>query len=187
MSQSEPQQTAHADGPDALLKIVDQFLSWVALIGGGLTLVFMVLLSVTNVLIMRKALNNPIYGAEDLLVLGLVAVVAFSIPFGARTGAHIEIEILETRMSKAFARFSMIGMKILGLFILGILSWRLWDAGSKAAKFGESSQNLLISFGPFYYLLAVWVAIYCLVLLLEIWQLALNRPVSRLHMPSGAE
>ena len=55
--------------------------------------------SVWNVLIMRKALNSPIVGAEDLLILSLVVIVALSIPLGARTGAHIEIEVFESRMS----------------------------------------------------------------------------------------
>jgi len=49
-----------------------------------------------NVLVMRKAMNAPVRGAEDLMVLSLVILVAIAIPFGGRTGAHIEIEILES-------------------------------------------------------------------------------------------
>ena len=77
------------------ISVLDLFLKWTALICGGATLTFMTGFSVWNVLIMRKAMNAPITGAEDLLLLALVAIVALSIPLGARTGAHIEIEILE--------------------------------------------------------------------------------------------
>ena len=73
---------------------------------------------------MRKAMNAPIAGAEDLLLLALVAIVALSIPLGARTGAHIEIEILESHMSVLFAKWSMIFIKTLSALMPG-----LWDGG----------------------------------------------------------
>jgi TRAP-type C4-dicarboxylate transport system permease small subunit len=172
---------------DGVLHVADKVLAVIALVGGGLTLVFLTVLSVFNVLVMRKALNAPIKGAEDLLVLALVVLVAFAIPFGARIGAHIEIEVLETAMSKTFARISLLAMKILGVVILAIMSWRLWDSGLKAGEFGESSQTLLISFAPFYYVLSVWVALYAVVLLLEIWQLLRHGEVDKLMPPEEPE
>ena len=65
----------------------------------------------------------------------------------------------------------MIFVKLLGVALLTTMAWRLWHAGLKAEKFGETTQQLLISFEPFYYMLAVSVAIYAIVLLLDIWQL----------------
>ena len=131
----------------------------------------MTLFSVWNVLIMRKALNAPIVGAEDLLILSLVVIVALSIPLGARTGAHIEIEVMESRMSAAFAKWSMVFVKLLGVALLVTMAWRLWHAGQTAMKFGETTQQLLISFEPFYYLLAVSTGVYALIILLDIWQI----------------
>jgi TRAP-type C4-dicarboxylate transport system permease small subunit len=173
-------------GSGSALHLVDKALTNIALFGGGMTLLFLTVLSVFNVLVMRKALNSPIKGAEDILVLALVVLVAFAIPFGARTGAHIEIEVLETAMSKTFAWISLLAMKMLGVIILAIMSWRLMDAGANAGRFGESSQTLLISYAPFYYLLSVWVGLYCVVLLLEIWQLARHGELRKLRMPGEA-
>ena len=154
-----------------LISWLDSVLTWVALICGGITLAFMTGFSVWNVLVMRKALNAPIAGAEDLLILALVVIVALSIPLGARTGAHIEIEVLESKMSAGFAKWSMIFVKVLGVALLIIMSWRLWHAGQSAVRFGETTQQLLISYEPFYYLLAGSAALYALVLVLDIWQL----------------
>ena len=165
-----------------LISILDHFLKWTALICGGATLTFMTGLSVWNVLIMRKAMNAPIIGAEDLLLLALVAIVALSIPLGARAGAHIEIEILESRMSALFAKWSMIFIKTLGASMLGFMGWRLWHAGRTASKFGETTQQLLISFEPFYYLLSVSILIYALVLVLDIWQILQSQKVNQLQI-----
>lgn len=165
-----------------LIKALDVVLTWLALILGGATLLFMTVFSVWNVLIMRKALNNPIVGAEDLLVLSLVVIVALSVPLGARTGAHIEIEVMESSMSATFAKWSKVVVKILGLVLLVVMSWRLWHAGDTAAKFGETTQQLLISYGPFYYLLSVSFGIYATVLALDIWQLLRSGEVSTLKV-----
>ena len=167
--------------PDVIAAF-DRILIMSSLVLGGITLTFMTLLSVWNVLIMRKALNSPIIGAEDLLVLALVVIVALSIPLGARTGAHIEIEVLETYMSEGFAKWSMIAVKILGIGLLIIMSWRLWHAGGTAAKFGETTQQLLISYGPFYYLLSISIGIYAIVVILDVWQLVQSKKVMRLKI-----
>lgn len=155
----------------ALIGLLDRMLTWVSLICGGVTLAFMTGFSVWNVLIMRKALNSPIVGAEDLLILSLVVIVAVSIPLGARTGAHIEIEVLEARMSKGFAKWSMVAVKLLGFALLYVMAQQLVHAGQNAVRFGETTQQLLISFEPFYYLLAASAGIYAFVLLLDIWQI----------------
>ena len=165
-----------------LLGGLDKILTWISLLCGGFALAFMTGFSVWNVLIMRKTLNTPITGAEDILILVLVAIVALSIPLGARTGAHIEIEVLEAKMSAAFAKWSMIVMKCLGIGLLLFMAWRLWHAGQSAGRFGETTQQLLISYEPFYYLLSASVGLYAVVLVLEIGQLLKSNQVVRLKI-----
>ncbi|MEP0942425.1 MAG: TRAP transporter small permease [Rhizobiaceae bacterium] len=169
-----------------VFRYVDRLLTVVSLFCGGAALVFMTGFSVWNVLVMRKALNAPIVGAEDILILVLVVVVALSIPLGSRTGAHIEIEVLESRMSAAFAKWSMILMKVLGVALLVTMSWRLWHAGQSASRFGETTQQLLISYEPFYYVLAFSVATYAVVLMLEIWQLLRNKKIITIRLNGDA-
>ncbi|KPA21773.1 Tripartite ATP-independent periplasmic transporter, DctQ component [Shimia sp. SK013] len=168
------------------IEFLDRGLIWTSLIFGGLTLVFMTAFSVWNVLIMRKALNSPVLGAEDLLILSLVVIVAFSIPLGARTGAHIEIEVLESQMSARFAKWSMIFVKLLGVGLLIVTSWRLWHAAGTAQKFGETTQQLLISYQPFYYLLSISAGLYAIVVCLDIWQMLRSGRVQYLHVGGGA-
>ncbi len=164
------------------LNWLDTPLTWISLVFGGAALVFMTGFSTWNVLVMRKALNSPIVGAEDLLVLALVVIVAFSIPLGARSGAHVEIEVLESRMSAGFAKWSMIFVKLLGAALLVVMAWRLWHAGQSAVRFGETTQQLLISFEPFYYMLAISTAVYAVVLALDIWQLLRSDKVMSLRI-----
>jgi TRAP-type C4-dicarboxylate transport system permease small subunit len=165
-----------------IIGLLDRVLTWIALILGGATLAFMTVYCAFNAAIMRKLLNSPMIGAEEFLILALVVIVALSIPFGARTGAHIEIDFLESRMSAAFAKWSMILVKCAGFVLLAIMSWRLWHAGGSAARFGETTQLLYIPYGPFYHLLAVSIGIYVVVLILDIWQLLRSGKVVKLKI-----
>lgn len=165
----------------------DKALTWIVLICSGVTLVSMTVLSVWNVLIMRKALNAPIIGAEDVLTLLLSLIVAFSIPLGARTGAHIEIEVLEPRMSPWFAKWSKIFVKLLCVALMAAMAWTLWHAGQSAAYFGETTKLLRISYEPFYYALAISVALYAVILLLDIWQLLHTDKIELLQIDEGSE
>ncbi|WP_170763278.1 TRAP transporter small permease [Ruegeria lacuscaerulensis] len=152
------------------IRLIDKFLLGIALIGGGLTLAFMVFLSAANVLVMRKIFGAPIKGAEDLLILSLVILVALAIPLGGRTGAHIEIEVFESRMSAGFEKWSMVLLRLIGGGLMFVMSWQLIHAGQKATKFGETTQQLLISYEPFYYLLAISSGLYGIVLFLDVYQ-----------------
>ncbi|NKB54388.1 MAG: TRAP transporter small permease subunit [Rhizobiaceae bacterium] len=162
------------------LKTLDKVLVLLGLIGGGATLVFMVFVSSFNVIVMRKALSSPLQGAEDTLILSLVMLVAFAIPFGGRVAAHIEIEIFESRMSAGFARWSMIVMRAVASGLMLVMTYQLIHAGSMADKFGESTQQLLIFYEPFYYLLAFGVGLYVLVLTSDIFQLIKYRSIKQL-------
>ena len=162
------------------LDVFDRVLIWVTIGAGGLFLAFMAGFGTFNVLIMRKFANAPILGAEDLLSLALVLTVGLSIPFGGRVGAHIEIEVLETFMSKAFSRWSMFVLRLVGTILMAFMAWELVKAGGKATKFGETTQQLLISYELFYYALAFFIGLYALILLSDMVQLILRGEIRQI-------
>lgn len=138
---------------------------------GGALLTFITLLIVVNVLVMRKLLNAPIQGAEDALILALIALVALSIPFGGRIGSHIEIEVVTELMGQRATRICLIINRFIGAFFIACMSWQLGIAGAKAERFGEVTQQLEISYEYFYYSLAVCFALFSLAQLFDIVQL----------------
>lgn len=151
--------------------IFDRWLTRIALITGGTVLTVMTLLCVINVLIMRKLLSAPIVGAEDALILFLVTFVALSIPFGARAGAHIEIEIVSEMLPRRFSLGLQIVARLCGGAFLGLMSWQLAVAGSHAARFGEVTQQLEISYEASYYLLAVCFGLFAVIQIVDAWQM----------------
>lgn len=164
------------------LDAFDRALKTVCLLLGGALLGFMMLFGSFNVLVMRKALNHPVIGAEDLLIVCLVTLCAISIPFGGRVGAHIEIEVMERFFPRWFDLASKLVLRLVGSGLMGLMTWQLIEAGRNAERFGETTQQLLIPYGPFYYVLAICVALYALVLASDVMQLLLRREIRPIHL-----
>ena len=173
------------DGRPGWLRRLDWLIERLTFLVGGIGLAVMVLLTSWNVIVMRKALNDPIVGAEDILILNLAILVAVAIPYGGRAGAHIEIEIFETWMSKAFARWSLVAMKLLAIPLVGILAWRLFKSGASAREFGEATQQLLISYEPFYFAMGAMIALYAAILVADLVLLLAGRVLVPMPDPDG--
>ena len=126
----------------AWLAVFDRILIGTALLTGGALLAFMTIFGTINVLVMRKLLNNPVVGTEDLMILALVVVAAISIPFGGRVGAHIEIEVLERFFPRWFDFASRVILRAIGAVLMGVMALQLVEAGHSAVRFGETTQQL---------------------------------------------
>ncbi len=178
------------DSRPGWLRRLDRWVERLTFLVGGIGLAVMVLLTSWNVIAMRKVLNDPIVGAEDILILNLVLLVAVAIPYGGRSGTHIEIEIFESWMSKVFARWSLVAMKLLAIPLVAIplvaiLAWRLFKSGASAREFGEATQQLLISYGPFYFAMGAMIALYVLILIADLILLLAGRNLAPIPDPDG--
>lgn len=142
MTDPTPPTAANAVGP----RFFDRWLMRTALVTGGAVLAALTLLCVFNVLVMRKLLAAPIAGAEDVLILLLVTFVALSIPFGARTGAHIEIEVVSDLLPAGVSRGLQVAARCASAVFLGLMSWQLVEAGPPIRPFWRSdpaARNLV--------------------------------------------
>ena len=149
-----------------ILKLFDKALECVAIILGGLLLLTLTLLITVDVF-MRYVLNDPIFGAQDISILFLISVVSLSIPYTARKGLHIFLELLTPILRPLGNRVADIIMRFSSAGVLGVMVWRLIHSGAEASDFGEQTQLLKLSFEPFYYILAVGFALYAINLVLE--------------------
>ena len=153
---------------------LDRIVRSVALWGGGLMLVGLMGLTVVDV-ILRYVFNAPIYGARDVAKLILLIMVALSVAYSARTGGQVSIEVFSNMMGPRTLRRIEVFVKSVASAMLVVLTWRLWHSGQNAGKFGEASMALQIPFKPFYFVLAVGMSLYAVVLIAEISLYLRNR------------
>ena len=136
--------------------------SFVLEVLGGLALAALTLLTVADALL-RSFANRPILGADDLIQVMLVLVVAASLPLCVVAGRAIAIDFVTALLPDAIRPGLFRLVSAVCAIALAILSWRCAINAREAARFGETTMLLQIPFGPLYWCLAVSF-VFCAVL-----------------------
>lgn len=149
-----------------MIERLDRVVCHIALWAGGLGLLALTLVTVTDV-IMRTVFNSPILGGRDIAQLFLIIVVSASVAYSGRSGGQVVVELFGDLVGEKVTRWTDIIVKFIGFCMLLVLSWHLSVSGFDALEFGEASGTLQISYGPFMHLSAAGVLLYAIVLLIE--------------------
>ena len=114
----------------------------------------------------RYALNDPIFGIDDISVMVLTVVAACAVAYGSRHNAHVSVNIITAFFGRKATRVTDAIMRLLGLSIAGLAAYALW---TKACGFEKAciTGNLSIEHTWFYYFLGVALLFYALHLLVQ--------------------
>ncbi|MEE2746596.1 MAG: TRAP transporter small permease subunit [Pseudomonadota bacterium] len=162
------------NGMDSALNLIDRLIYPVTLFAGGAALIGLSLITVIAV-IFRYVFNSPIFGADDFNQMFLMATVAFGVAYSGRKGGQVVVEILTVVSGPRFTRWTDIFVKLLGFIMMTVLVWVLIESGINAEEYGETTRSLEITLQPFFWLLAFGMALYGIVLLLEMVALLRGR------------
>jgi TRAP-type transport system small permease protein len=146
--------------------VVDRLTRIVALYCGGI-LLFVLMTSIIVDVTGRYLFNHPLYGSLDMAITLLVLIVASSIAYGGRTGAHVTADIFSTLVGPWIEWVTAIFVKFFAAAIVAIWCWRLIVSGRTAGRLGETTLLLEIPFQPIYHALAFGIGLYALVLLID--------------------
>ncbi len=148
---------------ERLLEFVAQMFAVV----GGVALVG--LMGVTLVaVIWRYLLNDPIFGIEDISTMTLTVVVASAIAYGAFHQAHVSVNVVKFFFDRPTTRYTDLLFRLLGIAMLSVASYALVKKGQCGFECGSITNNLSIVHTPFYYVLAVAVAFYAVLLVQQL-------------------
>jgi len=128
-----------------------------------------VLVGVTFVTVVwRYGLGQPIYGIDDIAKMTLAVTVACSLAYGARRGAHVQVDVLERLGGRAVTRFTDLAARSIGIATVAFTTWAVAVKGSCGELCGNTTSDLSIPHMPFYVLLAAGFGLYVLVLTHEL-------------------
>jgi len=129
--------------------------------------VFLVGLTVVAVF-WRYILNDPIFGISDISRMSLAVIVAGSLAYGARQGGFVHVDILNAVAGRKWTRYTDVLVRLAGITIVGVTTWALREEARCGFECGEFTDNLEIMHPPFYWLLAIAMGTYCVMLICEL-------------------
>ena len=152
---------------DRLKPIVSRLSVFMAVIA-GITLVFVMLMTVLDVIL--RYFGRPITGIYDIVALGGAIIIGFSMPLAAEKRVHVFMEM-------ALQAHSRTGKQILNLFtrliVFGIsflVAWNLVRLGIDFRQTGEVSLTIKIVYYPIAIGLGVCFVVQMFVLAVQIGQ-----------------
>jgi len=130
------------------LQAIANFITWVSrwlcLIGQGLALVMMLIISL-DVIIRRMQFS--VQGAMDLIEVSFCIVCFFSFSYAWIKGDHISVEILVEKAPPGIAKVSRLISISIGLFIFVCLAYASFNLAASSFKFGDTTMDLHLPHG----------------------------------------
>lgn len=150
------------NGDFSMLKWVSRVLNGIA----GIALTFMMLLTVTDVLL--RAGGHPIVGTYEIASLALALVVGFGIPQGSLERSHVYMEFLLVKLPQKGKNVMNGFTRVLCLILFAFAAYNLFIVGAGYQASGEVSPTIKLPFYPVAYAVAVCCILECIVFLFDI-------------------
>lgn len=145
---------------------VDRAARWYAVLGG---VAVIALVAITAVAVFfRYVVNDPIFGIDDISTMLLSVIVAGSIAYGGRVGAHVHVDVLDMVGGRRVTRLTDVLVRVFGIVVVGLTAFALIDQSLCGARCGYFTPNLAIPHLPLYWLIAAAMGTYAAVLFLEL-------------------
>ncbi len=132
----------------------------------GVTLVFMMLLTVVDVIL--RIFGRPITGTYEMVGFSGAVVIGFALPFTSWIRGHVYMEFLIQRLSKQVRDRMNLFTRVIGIILFALIAYNLIIVGIDIQKSGEVSPTLRFPFYPVVYGVGICFFIECLVLFCDI-------------------
>ena len=132
----------------------------------GISLTFLMLLTVTDVIL--RALKRPIVGTYELVAFAGAVVIGFAVPLTSWLRGHIFVDFFILRFSQKVRNIFNITTRCLVIVLFFLIGWNLIKYGMDLQKSGEVSLTLQMPFYPVAYGVAVCCFVQCLVLICDV-------------------
>src|SRR4051812_23602157 len=107
----------------------------------------------------RYLLNRPIRGAFEITELGLLVLIFAGLPLVSHADEHVTMDFIDRILPEWMARAWVRAMHVVCAAIMFFLAWQVWLKATKIAGYGDTTDVLRITIGPFVYFMALMIGL----------------------------
>ena len=107
----------------------------------------------------RYLLNKPIRGAFEVTELGLLVLIFAGLPLVSHADEHVTMDFIDRVLPAWLARAWIRGVHAVCAAIMFFLAWQVWIKADRIAGYGDTTDVLRITIGPFVYFMALMIAL----------------------------
>jgi TRAP-type C4-dicarboxylate transport system permease small subunit len=132
-------------------------------------LLFMMMLLTFADVVARYLLNSPIRGGFEITELGLLVLIFAGLPLVSRADEHVTMDFIDRMLPEAARRALLRFVHAVCAALMFFLTWQVWIKAGKIAGYGDTTDVLRITVGPFVYFMAAMIALTGLVHLYKVF------------------
>jgi TRAP-type transport system small permease protein len=121
-------------------------------------LLLMMVLTFADV-VARYLLNRPIRGAFEITELTLLVLIFAGLPLVSHADEHVTMDFIDRILPR---RLRMVWIRVMHAVcaaIMFFLAWQVWIKATRIASYGDTTDVLLITIGPFVHFMAMMIAL----------------------------
>jgi TRAP-type C4-dicarboxylate transport system permease small subunit len=127
----------------------------------------MMLLTFADV-VARYLLNWPIRGGFEITELALLVLIFAGLPLVSHADEHVTMDFIDRLLGRRRGAWIR-GMHAVCAAIMFFLAWQVWIKATRIASYGDTTDVLRITVGPFVYFMAAMIALTGLVHVFKIF------------------
>jgi TRAP-type C4-dicarboxylate transport system permease small subunit len=125
-------------------------------IAASLILFLMMLLTFVDV-VARYLFNFPLRGGFEITELMLLVLIFAGLPLVSHADEHVTMDFIDRMLPEAGRRFLVRLVHAVCASVMFFLAWQVWLKAGKIAGYGDTTDVLKITVGPFVYFMAAMI------------------------------
>lgn len=127
-------------------------------IAASILLFGMMLLTFADV-VARYLLNRPIRGGFEITELALLVLIFAGLPLVSHADEHVTMDFIDRLLARRQVGLWIRAVHAASAAIMFFLSWQVWIKATRIASYGDTTDVLRITIGPFVYFMALMIAL----------------------------
>ena len=125
-------------------------------IASSLILFLMMLLTFVDV-VARYLFNFPLRGGFEVTELMLLVLIFAGLPLVSHADEHVTMDFIDRILPDAGRRFLVRLVHAVCAAVMFFLTWQVWIKAGRIAGYGDTTDVLKITVGPFVYFMAAMI------------------------------
>jgi TRAP-type C4-dicarboxylate transport system permease small subunit len=137
-------------------------------IASSVILFLMMLLTFVDV-VARYLFNFPLRGGFEITELMLLVLIFAGLPLVSHADEHVTMDFIDRLLPEAGRRLLVRAVHALCAAVMFFLTWQVWIKARTIAGYGDTTDVLKITVGPFVYFMAAMILLTGLVHLFKVF------------------
>ena len=137
-------------------------------VAASVILFLMTLLTFVDV-VARYLFNFPLRGGFEITELMLLVLIFAGLPLVSHADEHVTMDFIDRLLPPAALAIVIRGVHALCAAVMFFLTWQIWIKARTIAGYGDTTDVLKITVGPFVYFMAAMILLTGLVHLYKVF------------------